>query len=105
MTVQALALTFNTSSVTVQSVRTNYAKNGLGATVERKKRITPPIPAKVNGEEEAHIIALACGTPPEGYARWTLRLLAVRSIVLGYINSISHMQVGRILKKTNISLT
>jgi len=105
MTVQEAALTFNTSTTTVQSVRASYAEKGLEATVERKKRITPPVPAKVTGEVEAHIIALACGTPPEGYAKWTLRLLADRTVVLGYVNSISHMQVGRILKKTNISLT
>lgn len=105
MTVQEAALAFNTSTTTVQSVRASYAEKGLEATVERKKRITPPVPAKVTGEVEAHIIALACGTPPEGYAKWTLRLLADRTVVLGYVNSISHMQVGRILKKTNISLT
>lgn len=105
MTVQEAALAFNTSTTTVQSVRASYAEKGLKATVERKKRITPPVPAKVTGEVEAHIIALACGTPPEGYAKWTLRLLADRTVVLGYVNSISHMQVGRILKKTNISLT
>ena len=105
MTVQEAALAFNTSTTTVQSVRASYAEKGLEATVERKKRITPPVPAKVTGEVEAHIIALACGTPPEGYAKWTLRLLADRTVVLGYVNSISHMQVSRILKKTNISLT
>ena len=105
MTVQEAALAFNTSTTTVQSVRASYAEKGLEVTVERKKRITPPVPAKVTGEVEAHIIALACGTPPEGYAKWTLRLLADRTVVLGYVNSISHMQVGRILKKTNISLT
>ena len=48
---------------------------------------------------------MACGEPPKGYAKWTLRLLADKSVKLGYIDSISHTQVGRILKKTNISLT
>lgn len=64
-----------------------------------KKRETPPVEAKVTGDVEAHIIALACGDPPKGYAKWTLRLLADRSVKLGYIESISHTQVGRILKK------
>lgn len=64
-----------------------------------KKRETPPVEPKVTGDVEAHIIALACGDPPKGYAKWTLRLLADRSVKLGYIESISHMQVGRILKK------
>lgn len=64
-----------------------------------KKRETPPVEAKVTGDVEAHIIALACGDPPKGYAKWTLRLLADRSVKLGYVESISHTQVGRILKK------
>ena len=63
------------------------------------------IPAKVTGEVEAHVIALACGQPPEGYSKWTLRLLANKTVELGYIESISHVTVSTILKKTNLSLT
>ena len=73
--------------------------------MNRKKRKTPPVAAKVTGDVEARIIALACTDPPKGYAKWTLRLLADRSVKLGYVDSISHTQVGRILKKTNLSLT
>lgn len=105
MTVQEAAMAFNTSATTVQNVRTSYGERGLEATLARKRRQTPPVPAKVTGEVEAHIIALACGAPPKGYAKWTLRLLADKSVKLGYIESISHMQVSRILKKTNTSLT
>lgn len=105
MTVQEAAIAFNTSATTVQKVRTCYGEHGLSAALWRKKRETPPVEAKVTGEVEAHIIALACGEPPKGYAKWTLRLLADKSVKLGYIGSISHTQVGRILKKTNISLT
>ena len=104
MTVQEAAIAFNTSSTTVQNIRTSYGEKGLEATIHRKKRDTPPVEAKVTGEVEAHIIALACAEPPQGYAKWTLRLLADRTVKLGYIESISHTQVGRILKKTNISL-
>ena len=99
MTVQEAAIAFNTSATTVQNVRTRYGEKGLDATIQRKKRETPPVEAKVTGDIEAHIIALACGDPPKGYAKWTLRLLADRSVKLGYIESISHTQVGRILKK------
>lgn len=60
---------------------------------------------KLEKELEARIIALACGTPPEGYAKWTLRLLADRTVELGYVKDISHVTVSRILKKTNLSLT
>ena len=93
MTVQEAALAFNTSATTVQKVRACYGEKGLDATLNRKKRKTPPVAAKVTAD------------PPKGYAKWTLRLLADRSVKLGYVDSISHTQVGRILKKTNSSLT
>jgi len=70
----------------------------------RKKRKTPPNEPKITGEVEAHIIALACSKPPEGRARWTLNLLAGKSVELGYIDSISYKSVERVLKKRNISL-
>ena len=105
MTVSEIANAYRTTPTTVQTVRASYCKKGLEATITRKKRETPPIPAKVTGEVEAHIIALACGQPPEGYSRWTLRLLADKTVELGYIESISHVTVSTILKKTNVSLT
>lgn len=105
MTVSEIADAYHTTPTTVQTVRTSYCEKGLEATISRKKRETPPIPAKVTGEVEAHVIALACGQPPEGYSKWTLRLLADRTVELGYIDSISHVTVSTILKKTNLSLT
>ena len=105
MTVSEIANAYRTTPTTVQTVRASYCKKGLEATITRKKRETPPIPAKVTGEVEAHVIALACGQPPEGYSRWTLRLLANKTVELGYIESISHVTVSNILKKTNLSLT
>ena len=78
---------------------------GLEATVFRKKRATPPVPPKVTGDVEAHIIALACSEPPEGYSKWTLRLLADKCVELNYAESLSHVTVSRVLKKTNLSLT
>ena len=105
MTVSEIANAYRTTPTTVQTVRASYCKIGLEATIIRKKRETPPIPAKVTGEVEAHVIALACGQPPEGYSKWTLRLLANKTIELGYIESISHVTISTILKKTNLSLT
>jgi len=70
----------------------------------RKKRETPPVPAKVTGDVEARIIALACSKPPQGFARWTLHLLAAKSIELNFIDSISYVTVERLLKKRSISL-
>jgi len=71
----------------------------------RKKRETPPVPAKITGEVEAHIIALACSEPPKGCARWTLRLLAKRSVELSFVENLSYTTVETLLKKRNISLT
>ena len=72
--------------------------------LQRKKRETPPVPAKITGEVEAKIIATACTKAPEGYARWTVRLLAEKVVELGYIDSISFKSVQIVLKKRNISL-
>lgn len=105
MTVAEIADTYHTTPTTVQNVRTSYANNGLEATIARKRRETPPIPPKVTGDVEAHIIALACGNPPEGYTKWTLRLLADKCVELNYADSLSHMTIARVLKKTNLSPT
>ena len=105
MTVSEIADVYHTTPTTVQTVRTSYCEKGLEATIYRKKRETPPIPAQVTGAGDAHVIALACGQPPEGYSKRTLRLLAHRPVELGYIDSISHVAGSTIRKKTNLSLT
>lgn len=105
MTVAQIADAYHTSPTTVQTVRASYVNNGLESTIYRKKRETPPVPAKVTGDVEAHIVALACSEPPEGYERWTVRLLADKCVELNYVDSLSHMTVSRVLKKTNLSLT
>ena len=63
----------------------------------KKKRI-------IQGEEEAYLIALACGEPPEGRCRWTLRLLADKMIELKYVDSVSHVTIRDVLKKTKLNL-
>lgn len=105
MTVAEIAEAYHTTPTTVQTIRTTFSQKGLEAVLNRKKRETPPVPAKVTGDVEAHIIALACGNPPDGYAKWSLRLLANRSVELGYVDTLSYVTVSRILKKTNLSLT
>ena len=99
MTVSEISKAYHTTPTTVQAVRASYCEKGLAATINRKKRETPPVPAKVTGEVEAHILALACGKPPDGYSKWTLRLLANKAVELGYIDSISHVTISNILKK------
>ena len=72
--------------------------------LQRKKRETPPVQPKITGDVEAHLIALACSPVPEGCARWSVRLLADKSVELNYIDSISFKSVQRLLKKHNLSL-
>lgn len=103
-TVAETAIRFSTTPTTVQTVKTTFAKSGLDSALYRKKRVTPPVQPKVDGNFEAHLIALCCSDPPEGYERWTLRLLADKCVELGYVDSISHMTVNRTLKKTNLNL-
>jgi len=105
MTVAEIASALHTSPTTVQTARASYATNGLKLTIHRKRRSTPPVAPKVTGDIEARIIAMACGSPPEGYAKWSVRLLAARCVELDILPSISHMTVARLLKKTNTSLT
>jgi hypothetical protein len=76
-----------------------YAERGIEAALKRKKRETPPVKPKITGEVEAHIIALACSEPPKGYAKWSLRLLADKAVELEYIDEISYVSVGAVLKK------
>ena len=100
-----IARMIGVSRMTVQQVKQAYLSEGIDRVINRKKRKTPPVPAKIDGDFEAHLIALCCSEPPEGYARWTVRLLADKTVELGYIDSISPMTISRVLKKTNLSLT
>ncbi len=59
---------------------------------------------KIDGDFEAHLVALSCSEPPKGFARWSLRLLADKVVEFDYIDSISHESIRRVLKKTNSSL-
>lgn len=89
----------------VYNMRDEYLSNqDICAYLTRKKRETPPVPAKVDGKVEAAIVALACSKAPEGHSRWTLRLLAERAVELKIIDSISYVRVQQILKKRNLSL-
>ena len=80
------------------------AKQDIESYLNRKKRETPPTPPKLDGKAEAQIIALACGEPPEGYSRWTVRLLAEKAVELHFVDGLSRMTVQRLLKKRKITL-
>ncbi len=85
---------------TIENVRRRLVTEGLEAVLNRKKRETPPRPKKLDGKQEAEIIALRLGKPPAGFAHWTLRLLADQSVKLEIVDSISYETVRRTLKKT-----
>ena len=74
------------------------------ATVGRKHRSSPPVPAVVTGEVEARLIALACSAPPPGRARWSLRLLEKQVALSAELPDLDHSTIGRVLKKRNFVL-
>jgi Homeodomain-like domain len=87
---------------TVRNIKRNYLAGGVEAALYEQPR--PGATPTFTGEVEAQLTMLACSTPPAGYARWALRLLADHMVELGYVDAISHVTVGKILKKTNCSL-
>jgi transposase len=103
---EEIAQRLSVSLTTITKVKTAFIEAGsVPVFLQRKKRDTPPIEPKITGEIEARIIALACGEVPEGCTRWTVRLVAEKSVELNLIESISHMSVHNLLKKHNLSLT
>jgi transposase len=96
---QALGMHRNT----VARIRKRFALEGERPALERKPRATPPVPPKVDGRVEAHLVALCCGAPPAGRERWTLTLLAGELRRRGLVSSLSIETVRRVLKKTNCS--
>ena len=87
---------------TVERVRKQFVEEGLEATLVPKPT-TRTYENRLDGKAEAHLVAIACGAPPEGRTRWTLRLLADRIVGLGCVESVSHETVRQTLKKTNSS--
>jgi transposase len=87
---------------TIYRIRKRFVEEGLEAALEQR-RPRRVYRRKLDGEGEAHLIALACSSPPEGRERWTLRLLADRMVELGDVEEISYQTVRRVLKKTSSS--
>jgi len=87
----------------IDRVKKRFVVDGLDVTLNGKKG-SRVYTKKADGDFEAHLIALSCSEPPEGFARWSLRLLADKVVELDYIDSISHESIRRVLKKTNSSL-
>jgi transposase len=100
---EEIAKVLNISMKKIDRVKKRFVEEGFDIALDKRKadRIYT---RKADGDFEAHLIALSCGDPPEGFSRWSLRLLADKAVELEYVDSISHEAVRRILKKTNSSL-
>lgn len=94
-----IAALLQVSHQTVYNVKRRLREGGLQAALFDQPRSGRPV--EISGTQRAKITALACSTPPEGRARWTLRLLADKAVELGYCDSLSHTKARQILKKTN----
>jgi hypothetical protein len=90
--------------LTVGQLRKTVVTAGLQSALQHYRIVQRQYPPKLDGHGEAHLIALACSVPPEGRTRWSLRLLSARMVELGYVDYVSHVTVGQVLKKTNCSL-
>ena len=89
------------SEGTVYLVAKRFRKVGgdVEAVIGRRRRATPPVPAKVTGDVEARVIALACTKPPAGYDRWSLRLLEKHVVLTDGLPPLDHSTIGRVLKR------
>jgi transposase len=90
---------------TVVNVRQRFVEQGFEAALERKKQQSPSRERIIDGESEARLIAIACSKPPEGFAKWTMQMLADELVALKVVASVSGQTVWRTLKKTNLNLT
>ncbi len=101
---EAIAQALDVSLSTIHRTRQRFVEESLDAALHRQAPFQPRA-CKLDGHQEAHLLALACGAPPAGRNRWSLRLLADRMVEFGYVESVSHELVRRTLKKTSSSRT
>jgi len=100
---EEISRVLNISMKKIDRVKKRFVEEGLEVALNGKEsdRIYTK---KVDGDSEAHLVALSCSQPPEGFAQWSLRLLADKAVELGYFEDISHETVRRTLKKRNQTL-
>jgi hypothetical protein len=95
-----IAAAYRCRTKTVENVRQSLVERGFEVTLEGKRRQQPPTAKLLDGKQEAQIIAARLGSPPKGYANWTLRLLARQVVELAIVDSVSRETLRRMLKKT-----
>jgi hypothetical protein len=95
-----IAEAFGCRTKTVENIRQRLVTEGFAVTLEGQRRQTPPRPRRLDGAQEAKVIALRLGKPPRGFANWSLRLLAEKVVELGIVEAVSHGTVRQTLKKT-----
>lgn len=99
-----IAKVLNIGARTIDRVKKVFVEEGLEIALYGKKRVSPNYHRRImDGEAEAKLVSLCCCDPPDGFARWSLRLLADKMVELGYVETVSHETVRRTLKKTNLS--
>jgi len=96
---QRIAEAFSCRTKTVENIRQRLVEQGFEETLNGNRRATPPVAKLLDGEQEARIIALRLGSPPKGYANWSLRLLSRKVVELGISEEVSYETVRRTLKK------
>jgi transposase len=103
LTNKEIAKVLNISMRKIDRVKKRFVEDGFDIALNGRKgsRIYAK---KADGDFEAHLVALSCSDPPEGFTRWSLRLLADRVVELNYIDSISHETIRQVLKKTKLNL-
>jgi transposase len=92
---------FEVGRSTIQRIRRRFLEQGLSEALNRRPQPERPEKRKVYGEHEAHLIALCCSPAPDGYERWSMRLLADRVVELGYFEKIGPTTIWKVLKKMN----
>jgi hypothetical protein len=102
-TYEAICDAFDVNSMTVTNIRKTYTEGGLEKAINRKKP-DREYPHSLDGNAEAHLIAMACGAAPDGYERWSLRLLQDRFVKLEIVSSISYETIRTTLKKKKLNL-
>lgn len=98
-----IAEAFRCTLQTVENIRRRFVTNGFEEVLNGVRRKSPPTPKKLDGRQEAEIIALRLGVPPKGYSTWSLRLLARKAVELTITDSVSHETVRKTLKKTALT--